>query len=141
MNSSPKTRNSSGTLNRNSVNSRGISNGVLDAGAMGKNGAIPVPGSLNLVNFSICGPVVHVTTHLKPYKGIGDGISFSPNRNLIAIRSAGHGGEINIKNRKQGVVLGLSWSQARQSELLCQMSKEVSLVAEDCFGEAVVEEC
>ena len=39
----------------NSVNSRGKISGVLDAGAMGRKGAIPVPGSRNLVNFSIEG--------------------------------------------------------------------------------------
>jgi hypothetical protein len=35
------------------VNSKGITNGALDAGAIGKNGAIPVPASRNFVNFSI----------------------------------------------------------------------------------------
>jgi len=52
-NSNPKTRHSSGSRMTHRLSSRGNVNGALDPGAIGRKGAIPVPGSRNLVNFSI----------------------------------------------------------------------------------------
>jgi hypothetical protein len=53
MTSSPNTKKTNGIRNTLNVNSKGNNNGVLEAGAIGKNGAMPVPGSRNFVNFSI----------------------------------------------------------------------------------------
>src|SRR5947207_15597347 len=56
MTSNPNTKNINGMRNRQMVNSSGKTKGVLDLDAIGKNGAIPVPGSRNFVNFSITAP-------------------------------------------------------------------------------------
>lgn len=53
MISNPSTKNINGMRSTKMKSSKGRSKGVLDPGAMGKNGAIPVPGSRNFVNFSI----------------------------------------------------------------------------------------
>jgi hypothetical protein len=53
MISNPSTKNINGRRSTKMKSSKGRSKGVLDPGAIGKNGAIPVPGSRNFVNFSI----------------------------------------------------------------------------------------
>jgi hypothetical protein len=87
--SSPRTRNSNGMRKKHSVNSRGRSNGVRDAGAIGRNGAMPVPGSRNLVNFSILfnSRPRHSTKQLANSRRIGDEIEpsrLNRNADLIA---------------------------------------------------------
>jgi hypothetical protein len=84
MTSTPNTKNINGIRKTHNVSSIGNNNGVLDAGAIGKNGAIPVPGSRNLVNFSIVrqGRISNEGSSLKLFGQDGNG-SWRPHRWMV----------------------------------------------------------